>query len=1013
MDFLGYHDWSEVSGLSVADSLPMERYRTLQPLISASGLTVIVVADLLRETAPELDLISWRKHGLHEFPPDRKERADLTIASLEAIGAVQAAAVMKNVEVPMESLTELFSGGLGEGGVRKALESVNLTDLMKNIQENIAYNLPRMFGGSGKLPDLPQSESDSSSITEHESRGEIERLLQRYAETCDLELQADIDRHGDPRILPGYSRKERLRELQQMREGLLQVELQKLNVRKLKGAMNSIRKQSGKKSKQPELARLELELPRRELMEIVKEAREIPAKYLIPEMSEMLEQVDQFKTEFPELFIVPSDHDAQTTARLAALGEYETDSPMGEMDLTWESPQGFDADWGKFSLELLFSRESPRLLPRLLDAAERLSRNISERSESWKQEIISHFRQVYWPQIGDWELDDYELDDDEEPTDESIIDKVESARIRLELHSDVEDVQGKIWFAVEFDDEHGYEIDLSDDPLLDPPSEIPAGDLSAGFDTSSIDFSDSGEPVSSEQIDQFENRFKVKVPDEYRSFLLTINGGRPGVKSSILLKSEGSQFDVDLVRLFSVSGNFTEPLPEGSLEGALHVHQETGWPETLFPIGELRKTGIWQSPGLSSAALMHLYIVTAGNKLGKLVAVDVQSYQAMLSMNQSRQFAVSLLADAAKSSISVAIDLQDLFQKRLREPEKLEVPDWLKAIRSNDVSFLKSWMADLRNGQKTFQDRGWDQPLSVIDYLALEASAEMLLSLFRDTPAPVKQLLDSWVRVTWRSCERFRVLMNILPKSEWKRIFISREVWNHPEILEELAAGGVNFNQPVDEEGQTPIHLATRQGSVEAVRWLMRHGANPHQYDKYRRNAFTWTESGAGYDCLKVLKGEAESTLPSRPPAPDVAGIGALKEASDQLPEESSIVVVMRIKSPPVSEQEKRIYSECQFNLHIDVKRNVLVIKDVSTPRQTYMTANPWPAVLFAPIIAWPELIVEWEHFEVVEYDWKKATNKRNYQPKPRPDLLQSAKDALHQALDPEEAASRQVRIKK
>lgn len=55
------------------------------------------------------------------------------------------------------------------------------------------------------------------------------------------------------------------------------------------------------------------------------------------------------------------------------------------------------------------------------------------------------------------------------------------------------------------------------------------------------------------------------------------------------------------------------------------------------------------------------------------------------------------------------------------------------------------------------------------------------------------------------------------------------------EIAECFLAHGLDLNEPSREQGRTLLHGAANRGSIQAVCWLLQHGANPHRLDTQGR----------------------------------------------------------------------------------------------------------------------------------------------------------------------------------
>lgn len=195
------------------------------------------------------------------------------------------------------------------------------------------------------------------------------------------------------------------------------------------------------------------------MRELIKENRGRPNDHLIPEMKKALAAARRFMAAHPAAFQPKKLGDDKTTQRLLAIGMYETDSSRGVVDVDWDSPRGFKCNWAPLSLSLSYPKKKPELLEPLLDAVDSVRKRLPKRLKEWREQLLTSFREVYHPQMADWELGDYETDAKGEVTDKSIISHVESVNVSLSIERKGDEIFGVTSFGVDWDEEHGFEIE--------------------------------------------------------------------------------------------------------------------------------------------------------------------------------------------------------------------------------------------------------------------------------------------------------------------------------------------------------------------------------------------------------------------------------------------------------------------------------------------------------------------------------------------------------------------------
>lgn len=1004
MDAQDYLDWSRMAGLYLRNISHVDRYRTYQPLLSPAGLTTVIVGEFLESTDSVVDFTTWRTHSVYERGDEQKERITRTAEALEAIGAARASVAVQAAQSssPFDKIAEMMSDDKlkNVGDFRQLMQGMKGIDLLNHMRESVARNMPELADQVGIKR---QAQPPAAVSPGHESREQIEHLLEKFVAAHQSDLNRDLNRHGDPRLDPGYTREDRLREIDLMRKRLYASEAQQDAVVKLQELTAQIRKLTGKPADAIKTVQSKLEKLRLKFRALYKEHRATVTDELIPELAAALKSAEAFMTSLPELFASQPLGDAKTTARLESFGEYETKQSRGTIEIQWDNPRGLECDWAGLELRGCYPKSSPQALERLLDALDLLRARWQQRLVDWQDQLITTFRDVYWVQMS-WEADEYDVDDEGDATVESILSHVDSGQIVLEIDPEEDSIRATTFFHVEWDEEHGFEIHWEADVEgSDDSSDVPSAARAIGLQ-------DSGPPLVSADVIRFESMFHLELPERYRQFLLAANGGRPQ-RHAFTASAQGQKFPANVVQFFSLTNTSTETHPAGSLQAAIQHARDNNWPATLLPIAAVRNADPMLMP---EQVANYLLIVLSGANAGRILLANPDTMTDVfprLTADVADRMAAAMMEQLADSAPTAGRSLAE-FLGKLKAPESDGAPVWLKAIRENDIAAFQRWIQSGGKCDERFQERGFPIPLQVIDYLTCHASAELLEAAAELRFFKPGKLRDSWSQFGQRDVRRFQVLMQVLPVDMWRYVLSSHQVWDHPDLWEQLATAGVNFNDPVDDEGQTPIHLAVQFGKTAAVKWLLQHGADPHKFDKYQRNAFTWTDRGPGYDCLANLEGK-ENAAPPRTPQLDVPSFDQLDQAAKQLPNGTSLVIIVQIKSPPVTEAEKRWSTECHYRLTFDIQRQQVTFNSMTSPRQDYLYAEDWPSILFVPVLQWPQLTPLWETLEVQEFDWNRALKKRNYQPTPRPDLRDAASEALHQSLNSEEAAARMIRLRK
>ncbi len=992
MDARNYSEWAELSGLYVRNLSHLDRYQTFRPLISPAGLNTLIVAEFLQDNRDGVDPVNWRTHSVYEFGGQQQDRIELTAKALETVGAPRIATAIRSARSANPFDVFQLGEARGPDDLLNSLSNLKGSDLINHMRDNLIQNLPELASAHGWTRSAPVNEAASASSGDHESREEISQQLERYVTANLLDLQQDLKRHGDPRTIAGYTRQKRLQELDAIRAHQSDLAVQIDDAAKIHDYLNEIQKKLKKAARSGTVPNVES--TKRKLLKLNKAYKRRPVSELEPEMQTAISETNTFLADHAELIAVDPIGDSAINERLKDLGEYEFQSSRGQASITWEDPV-LACDWSSFSLRLEFPSKQLNCLKELLSGVDRLKQELKTLVPGWQLQLVDSFRN-YESQMDEFELEDYEHDLSGEVTVESILQHVSSGQIALQSLD--ERVVGRVFFSIDWDEEHGLEILWDDEPPLSPS--IKTNDISGR-----IVWTDAGRKLTSDELTQLEQRFQIVLPPEYRYFLLETNGGKP-TPNHLVTKSSGMLVPMDVVKFFAVAGTDSGENPD-SLEAQIESARAESVPSFLLPIGRLTTVDPMGRPAPST-----LMLVTEGKKAGQLVSMDFKSVLGSFSRAMSGEMLKMTADSILEMGIPTARSVNKFLDGLGMRPDA-NLPEWLLAIRDNNFERLKKWLDAGGKLSQTHQEYGAHVSLTVVDYLTMDAKTDLLKAVLAERLLKPRQLKESWERYQLMNIARFRELMQVLPHSLWPAVMKSPEVWQHPDVWERLAEAGTNFNAPVNEDGAPPIHLAVQYGSRDAVKWLIKHGADPHQADKYRRTAFIWAEHGLGFSCLPILEGRDEIPPPAGEPSPDAAGIAILKAAADQLPQDLDIMITIQIQTPAVTRVEKAYGEDCHYRLTLYVRRPQVTFNDMRSARQDYLRCANWPTYLFAPILQWPDLKPIWETLEVSEFDIQKAIKKRTYQPSPRNDLIEAARSALEQGFDAHEAALRRIQLEK
>ncbi len=461
MDARDYGEWCDLSGIYLANLSRGDRYRTFSRTLSKAGLNTAIVQDFLNDNHGELNVAAWRTYAVYELGDDQKLRLKLTTDALHAIGADKIAAAVRNAKSysPFDALQDVDLSN--PGSFLDAVKNSDPQAMLNHLRENLSRMLPGMAADMGLTP-TPQAPPDGEDGQPlYETRDEVERLLAAYVASHQKSLLDDLRKHGDPRDEPGYSYEARMQELDDARRRQWILEAQREDLQSFQSMMDNIRTRYADVGTLDKRTRRKLEQDRRTFLELVRENRQRAAEHPLPEMTAMLERAEAFIGRHPDVFVRKPTADEELNRRLAAIGDYDVDIDGRLTHVTWDQPEGLQCDWNLFALSLYFPSGNNAVVETFLRMIERLRQRWPDPASVWREELIAHFR-IFEAQMAGWEREDYPLGEDGLATDESILQHAGRGTISV-YAEEGEWISTSVWFGVEWDQEHGCELEWEDE----------------------------------------------------------------------------------------------------------------------------------------------------------------------------------------------------------------------------------------------------------------------------------------------------------------------------------------------------------------------------------------------------------------------------------------------------------------------------------------------------------------------------------------------------------------------
>lgn len=833
IDSQDYTDWCLYAGLYLKNHSHADRYRTYEQKISEAGLVTRIVHDFIHDMDDVVDLTNWRSYSVYETGKYLKYRIEKTVFALQTIGATRVAEKIPTAKnrSPMSQLMQ------ARGNLEDAMQEIDPAQAMQDFRNNLAKQFPEIAAQAGYTPTPSPPTPIDPDI---ETLTEINALLEAYVTSHQEELQADLDRLGDPRQDPDFDPQRRLQELEEQRLREAQRESQLEAIQALKRQMKEFARLYEKvKGNAAKLAS-----HRRELIDLYDKYAEDQSD-LLPKLKDCLAECKEFQQTYRDIFHPQITEDPALQKRLDNYGPYSIDEDFefGTIRVSWSKPPAFRSNWTDFNVDIEFQPGEDQQISLLLDATSRLQSRFPSLSDELQQEIVGNFSE-YWDWMEEDEKEEYdiEFDDAGVPVFDSLKPCIGIPGINLTIpewpDGDAIAIDG--YLAVDWDCEHGLMFEWEDVPetVETPAAKIPEH----------VQFTDAGPQLTPADIIQFETEHKIELPQLYREFLLQTNGGKP-VPNHLQLKSRGTTTPIDFDSFSGINAENPE-MDLGTVLSTYHTYP-------YLPIARIKAPDQTNDSGQMQYRSNFLLFLNLTEPHQNQIAfttnpLDKLCQKPSNASNRSKQKKSRFANFFYGPYIEVlAPDIFSLLIQLTERPVQ-KLPVWLEALRNQDQQQFLEWVGERKTLRDQYVEYGYHRNWSVLDYVAAEAPPEFILDLIKKNYLVPEKLLASWGQSD-RSIERFQELMTVLSPQYWRYVFLSPEVWDHPDILNTISNLKIDLNTGIAPDGGTPLQQAVRTGSPDNVRWLMEQGASLSKPDNHGKTALDYAESLQHLDCLIAL----------------------------------------------------------------------------------------------------------------------------------------------------------------
>ncbi len=325
-------------------------------------------------------------------------------------------------------------------------------------------------------------------------------------------------------------------------------------------------------------------------------------------------------------------------------------------------------------------------------------------------------------------------------------------------------------------------------------------------------------PIIDADLNEFETRYALKLPADYRAFLLAHNGGVPRASSGTYRLTTGESCAVYLKAFFPITP-FGWVEPEYPTLPAARDHLCAGWPPEYLAIGSVETD------------------VNAG-----LLALGVGAANAGRVFYRPDSKKKPPFFDVAKSLPAMLEAMKPRYK-----PEK-----WDAVIEAGDPEAFRAWCREKR---KRLLDDVSDR-MDVERKCVEENQAAMLDVLLAEFPKDFEP--TSFVEESLNR-HRLDLALRFLPaaaKGGLPGDLLDRAgpyFWHAPILVAALLDAGANPTHEA-EDGDTPLHHAVRAGAAESVALLLARGADPTHANDAEETPLALAEKAESPDIAATLR---------------------------------------------------------------------------------------------------------------------------------------------------------------